>query len=751
MELIIGIVIVGIFIYVVIVLSIKLISYFINLFKSSESSTAQSKFIVTGSDFYCDNENVMSNVHFYGNDESVVLFGETLDCPLVYCCDLNRNSTRIPFLINLKLQVSFSNRKSHLGYYPSYHYMSPTQRGQFLNWLKGGKKDQDIDIGYVFVYFYGLEYRAAVENKDKKLILFELIRLYKTYAWKSQSFGRYIFNLICYIIFSIKGFSEEDKKELIAFVQKTEFSNPYLNSKKSVLYHLDNSLINSFKADEYVLSELNYQHKQPITAHYNKEDVFKAYLSLLIKEKSNIFNVQKQTYEYYSSHYYSYSWDKKISYQKVVVSRELKDLSDKAYSDLKKYVTSVTRKNSHGTFSRIPKTERYNYFPDMLKEYFAHPKVKQLTGLLKNQEYAVVSVKKMFKILGIVIEGNIALKKSSLLSESMESAGYSVEPDPRLLRKKYKEDEKVAFYMPEEKYTLVDMVQEDVELYHLTRTLVDVGISISAIDNYICDKEIGCMLNFVSDRFKVSNKIKERLKYRMLLGREQQIDVSGLLKILSREHDEESLKVIGKFFVCIAAADGKITVDELELVKRYFRELGLPEEYFGNLLKGLAVNKEDPVVIQISRGETKIGSKIPKGPKQKVASNYKVILDKVKIDSILDDTTQVQKVLNDVFSDETDSFIEEKNVISTNDPFESVLDIKLNQLISILIKKSDWSKEDVKLKCTELDLMVNAAIDKINEWAEESYGDFLIEDEGSACSINQDVLLLMNKEELENV
>ena len=42
-----------------------------------------------------------------------------------------------------------------LPYFPSYAGMTPEQRFNFLTWLKN--IDSDIDIGYVFVFYYGLE------------------------------------------------------------------------------------------------------------------------------------------------------------------------------------------------------------------------------------------------------------------------------------------------------------------------------------------------------------------------------------------------------------------------------------------------------------------------------------------------------------------------------------------------------------------------------------------------------------------
>lgn len=51
-----------------------------------------------------------------------------------------------------------------LSYFPSYSGMVPTQRGLYLRWLCD--VTQEIDIGYVFVYFYGLERHLLYGNFD---------------------------------------------------------------------------------------------------------------------------------------------------------------------------------------------------------------------------------------------------------------------------------------------------------------------------------------------------------------------------------------------------------------------------------------------------------------------------------------------------------------------------------------------------------------------------------------------------------
>ncbi|CAB3974615.1 hypothetical protein BCO37747_07512 [Burkholderia contaminans] len=53
----------------------------------------------------------------------------------------------------------------HLPLYPTYDNASPTARAAYLNWLSGGRRNPGADIGYVYLFFYGLERRATVDAR----------------------------------------------------------------------------------------------------------------------------------------------------------------------------------------------------------------------------------------------------------------------------------------------------------------------------------------------------------------------------------------------------------------------------------------------------------------------------------------------------------------------------------------------------------------------------------------------------------
>jgi hypothetical protein len=61
-----------------------------------------------------------------------------------------------------------------LSYFPSYSEMTPEQRGLYLRWLYD--VTNEIDIGYVFVYYYGLERHLVCGDFDEAFDEIKLLR-----------------------------------------------------------------------------------------------------------------------------------------------------------------------------------------------------------------------------------------------------------------------------------------------------------------------------------------------------------------------------------------------------------------------------------------------------------------------------------------------------------------------------------------------------------------------------------------------
>ncbi|MDO4728423.1 MAG: TerB N-terminal domain-containing protein [Bacteroidota bacterium] len=92
-----------------------------------------------------------------------------------------------PSTIWVHLPIKYEDNPPALPYFPHYIDLLPSQRYKYLNWLRN--IDNPIDIGYVFLYFYGLEKHLLIGDIEKAIK--QIIRLRKHHTNKSfQTYSR---------------------------------------------------------------------------------------------------------------------------------------------------------------------------------------------------------------------------------------------------------------------------------------------------------------------------------------------------------------------------------------------------------------------------------------------------------------------------------------------------------------------------------------------------------------------------------
>ena len=99
-----------------------------------------------------------------------------------YTSDLSNE----PSLVDVGLEVSYEPDDNNIGYYPSYHKLTPSQRGKYLKWLED--ITQPIDIGYVFIFYYGLERHIVYGKRNEAVsMIYRLRSVHKNNSFQSYS------------------------------------------------------------------------------------------------------------------------------------------------------------------------------------------------------------------------------------------------------------------------------------------------------------------------------------------------------------------------------------------------------------------------------------------------------------------------------------------------------------------------------------------------------------------------------------
>lgn len=122
-----------------------------------------------------------------------------------------------PSTIWVHLPIKYEENVQPLSYFPHYIDLTPGQRYKYLTWLRN--IDEPVDIGYVFLYFYGLEKHLILGDIDKAVA--QIIRLREHH--KNRSFQTYSQNSIIYACFM------RNRPDILAKIQgkldTTEYSN----------------------------------------------------------------------------------------------------------------------------------------------------------------------------------------------------------------------------------------------------------------------------------------------------------------------------------------------------------------------------------------------------------------------------------------------------------------------------------------------------------------------------------------------
>jgi len=155
-------------------------------------------------------------------------------------------------------------------YYPSYAGLLPEQRYQYINWLRD--VEQETNLSYVFLYYYGLERHLLVGNYDAavdeilRLIKFHGKGSFKSYATtaliaasifrkrpdileKAPFILDDVSNISLYLRFELQ--KELSAKDLIELANRVKFYNKrYIKSKPDLFEKILQEIVNNYH-DKY--------------------------------------------------------------------------------------------------------------------------------------------------------------------------------------------------------------------------------------------------------------------------------------------------------------------------------------------------------------------------------------------------------------------------------------------------------------------------------------------------------------------
>ena len=658
------------------------------------------------------------------------------------------------------LDQKASNLKDDtLGYWPNYSKLSAKCRGVYLDWLASGRNNTNIPIGYVFIYFSGLEYRIITEKESVSAsehiaIYKEVIRLFTVYG-DNYSFAKYSSNFINYLRALNPGLTEaydekypiSNKRVRLALAPNTEISvaKKILNNepidaelawawlKRCGSYNFKtpyDRLSNEFKWLFCIIYDR--EHPQGIEVRNNGSSLHMVY------EPSN-FALSKTLFPFRSLPNPSTF---------IMPLRKLAGIAERCNKQLEpmsKYIGKKdASKNDLEAITLLPAEIFGSVVED---EGTIVNSVKIWAEKTIENKNGIGSVKELYLYADQDFFGDEALdskekrlfqKSSRLLTELLELMQYGVAPDKRYHRQDMDRFEPIVLFrnhnsngfVPSPEFSDAKSVVSLAAVIAKTNQGKGDSTDAQPIDMH---KTAASIVNSVKSHISIANEDLMPLSaYALwcLINSNSNIKLSpkkGHFQVLA--NDESTAEII----VNAAFSDNLFNKYRIEKADKVYGYLGVDRSGLSSLVHRLQTTG------QPSNNATQ-----------------RTGLDFEKLKQYESETIDSANILNTVFQEEDSAAVVGHVPASTLDAKENAveqpipstdssdegrpdpdtghlivggLDSAHSSLYSQLIKKETWAIETVEDMCKELGLMLSGAIETINDWSFDAINEAVIEED----------------------
>ena len=183
---------------------------------------------------------------------------------------------------------------------------------------------------------------------------------------------------------------------------------------------------------------------------------------------------------------------------------------------------------------------------------------------------------------------------------------------------------------------------------------------------------------------------------------------------------------VSRILVGVAMADGKIDLEEIKQLEKLYTLLGLDKSLVTGDIHGMSSSKAG---LRSSSSQPEITASAPTS----------FLLDENILAIHESETKDVQSMLGAIFmEDEPAGELNETAPVTAVE--ESGIDKQHYSLFESLIRKDKWSREEVEALCRDSGLMVNGALETINDWSFEKVDSAVLEEDGDAIYVDQEIV-----------
>jgi len=649
-----------------------------------------------------------------------------------------------PALIQPHLPIDTSNPDrdgSTMEYWPSYQELSPWARAGYLEWLAGGRRAADAYIGFVFLFFYGIERRVLGDADRSEAartevdgLLSEVEELLGVYG-NNASFHGYARRFL------------EAARLLHCPVPLADLEPPAEGGGKWCEVPLTTRLALGACADQgkpiparWALSwVLDSQSFRMRTAAFRCSQEFQHLFKLRYPEAFRKGGLKiRPNKTRLAANYRPASSSFAYGTIKLTVPnlpdvtilagpvRKLQELVDKVTDELDAYSRWVGRKDDRDSPAALA------LLPPELATQMDTPQTKEfldaLRGFLSDNGAGVVPAARLISFWPSSNPAKLTKLEAIALARFLSHRGIGLEPDCRYGGPPLGKAEKaVVFELGNTTQKRSSETVESSDGYRAATLLLHLAVAVAAADGEIARDEERQLEEHLETGLELPPAERHRLRHHLRWLLEEPPGMAGMKRRIE-PLDEEQRQTLGRFVIAVAGADGRIDPEEIKILRKIYPLLGLEADVvFSNIHALIAGAGADQGPVTVVSGRSREGHPIPSPKPAKPETEKRLVLDAEKIRATRQASERIAGVLAEIFEDE--------------DPAERVpgpepqddglciggLDAPHSTFLRHLAERPSWKRDEIEQLAERFGVMPDGALELINDAAIESCGDPLLE------------------------
>jgi tellurite resistance protein len=681
----------------------------------------------------------VAKLDWYSPKQCLIHAGFLIDSGMVYASDRALAWPGEPSAIITSLPVAAVSAHPlvDFGYYPSYDRISAEQRRCYLEWLSAGRVDIDPakrSLGYVFIFFYGLERRILLDGDRDPSLLQEIIRLLEHYgpAHRSRSLKTYFLQLLHFAGWQL---GSDAYRELWSRLLAFDGDRPDEDGLRFVLANLYQR---GEPLDWLVACRLafaNVESRRSNVVARTQDKFFALFEQRFSEQFPTGFALDAAKQEALVQYRPASNALAHISYQRHKNNpfelripnvaglhsqfKQLPKIWNACVDDLSGYSRAL-RSSLTGSGAALA---RWRALPPELQKVEDHPLKSGFDALLaaapKEGDYRFVPTAALASLAEIPERAKLAAAQSRQVVDFVNALGWQLAPDPGITGLPLAWNQEVTlFHSPStERITA--------EAAGLTRLLY-LAVALAAADGSIETEELATFYQLVSAENAKEDDLSLLRATEASLRRDAHVAIRSLPQ-MAKLIPAESKQFVLRTMAHIAASDGEVSLDELKVLRRMARSFGLDADAAETLLREDESFRE--ITIASAARSRAGGEKIPVRPPGRTAT---FALNEERIHALTQETREVISMLSVVMADAEEAPCAPPTATPDGSAppqheWLNGLDQRYRAAVVALISRDEITPSDFDCLAADNHLMPEDLFNAINTWSDEVLGDFLLE------------------------